>query len=832
MKHVHFIGIGGAGLSAIAKVLLERGVLVTGSDRQPTALARLVQEAGGQVVIGHNPENLRGADLVVRSSAVPDTNVEVQAAREQGIPVLKRSEFVGRLMAGKLGIAVAGTHGKTTTTAMIAWMLTALGQDPSFIAGGVAANLGTNARAGDGPHFVIEADEYDRMFLGLDPAVIVVTNVEHDHPDYYPTPEEFFGAFVDFSRRLQPGGLLLACGDDPGARRLAKLALQAGRSVYLYGTGERSAADESEVHPSLSCDYLAQAVAPNNVGGFTFEVALPGARRQDHQDGLSLRAAAQVSLRVPGLHNVRNALAAIGVVHQLDLPVAEAARALDDFRGTGRRFEVRGEAAGVTVVDDYAHHPTAIRANLSAAQARYPGRRVWAVWQPHTYSRTRALYGDFLDAFAGAGRVLVTEIYAAREAAPEDGFSARKIVDDMQAKAEGTQQAVDFAPSLADARDILLKGVQRGDVVLVFSAGDADQVSAALLEGLKNRNGASHAVKPGQESQIDQSWRAKVDLSSLNIQKDVPLARYTSSRIGGPADGLLEVHSLETLLEAVQTLWEAEVPFTILGGGSNVLVSDAGVRGVVLVNRSRQVRFDETSTPPTVWADSGANFGLVARQAAQRGLSGLAWAGGIPGTVGGAVFGNAGAHDGDVAHNLILADILHRNAVVSPGESPIQRKQWTPEELGFAYRSSRLKNEKAGGGLRQSPQAVVLGALFRLENSSPQAVQAQMDAVVEHRKRTQPPGASMGSMFKNPPGDFAGRLIDAAGLKGARLGDAEISTLHANFFLNRGAARAADVISLLELAKKTVEERFGVRLELEIELVGDWSERQPAQAGG
>lgn len=312
---------------------------------------------------------------------------------------------------------------------------------------------------------------------------------------------------------------------------------------------------------------------------------------------------------------------------------------------------------------------------------------------------------------------------------------------------------------------------------------------------------------------------ANVNLESLNrlqasfgqrLQRGVPLDRFTSARVGGTAEILLEVESADELAQAASLLWSEGVAWKILGGGSNVLVSDSGVRGVVVVNRARKVRFDEDSDPPTVWAESGANFGLVARQAASRGLSGLEWAAGIPGTIGGAVVGNAGAHGGDMAGNLIVATILQRN--LEDGV-PI-RVTWPVKRLEYAYRTSQLK--------RMPGQAVVLEAQLRLQRSTPEGVQAKMDEYVSYRRRTQPPGASMGSMFKNPPGDYAGRLIEAAGLKGVQVGDAQISTLHANFFINHGEATAADIYALIELAKRAVAEKFGVHLELEIELVGNW----------
>jgi UDP-N-acetylmuramate dehydrogenase len=309
------------------------------------------------------------------------------------------------------------------------------------------------------------------------------------------------------------------------------------------------------------------------------------------------------------------------------------------------------------------------------------------------------------------------------------------------------------------------------------------------------------------------------DLSSLpfqrlrqafgeRLQENVLMANYTTAHVGGPADAMLIVHDAAELEKAVRQLWDLEVPFILLGSGSNVLVSDRGVRGMVLVNRAKTVKIDARSTPPTVWAESGANFGALARQVALRGLSGLEWAATVPGTVGGAVYGNAGAHGGDMRSNLMLAEILHRT---------YGRLEWSPAQMNYDYRTSALKKEQG--------QAVILAARLKLAASSPADVQTRMEAFSEHRHGTQPPGASLGSMFKNPAGDFAGRLIEAAGLKGHRLGGVQISPMHANFFVNDESATASDIDGLIRLAQQTVFERSGVQLELEIERIGDWSQK-------
>jgi UDP-N-acetylmuramate--alanine ligase len=469
-KSVHFIGIGGTGLSAIARVLLESGYQVSGSDRNLSPLATALQAEGVRVSKGHRAENIEGAQVVIRSSAIPDDNVEVLAAKARGIPVLKRSEFLAGLMADHFGIAVAGTHGKTTTTAMIAWMLSYMKQDPTFIVGGVLNNLHTNAHAGKGQAFVIEADEYDHMFLGLRPKLAVITNIEHDHPDCYPTPEDFFRAFDQFASQVGSDGTLLICTNDRGAARLARVASERGQKVFSYAMCEANNGSSAK-----NADYIAERLSANPAGGMHFEArcTLVAGRFELHP---------AITLRVPGKHNVQNALAALAVAHQMQLSVEQASQALSEFNGTGRRFELRGEINGVTIINDYAHHPTEIRATLAAARMSYPKSRIWVVWQPHTFTRTRLLFNDFVRAFDQADHVVVTDIYAAREQQPEDGFSSSQVVAAM------TYPKAQYIADFSQIVDYLVKRLEPGDVLLVLSAGDADQISARVLVLLKERS--------------------------------------------------------------------------------------------------------------------------------------------------------------------------------------------------------------------------------------------------------------------------------------------------------------------------------------------------------
>ena len=464
MTHVHFIGIGGSGLSAIARLLLESGYAVSGSDRALTPFAEEVRKAGATVYIGHHPRNLKDADWVVRSSAIKEDNPEVKAARRAGLAVYKRADFLGRLMEDKTGIAIAGTHGKTTTTAMTAWVLFTMGRDPSFIVGGVVNNLGVNAHAGKGKTFVIEADEYDNMFLGLKPQIEVVTSLEHDHPDFFPTFDSMVESFRKFVDLLPDDGTFIACVEDTGAMELVSYARKAGKNIVGYGV-------QSEATINSPLWVMGREVKPNQRGGFNFVTS--------SNLGNTGLGSVEVSLQIPGKHNVRNALAVLTIIDVLGLPREKAAKALSEFTGTGRRFQLRGEVNGISIFDDYAHHPTEIAATLEGARARYPEHRIWAVWQPHTYSRTKTLFLDFARAFKDADEVIVTEVYAARE--PKEDFTSAEIVSTMP------HLSARYIETLPEVTTYLLTHLKSGDVVLVLSAGDADQISTNVIKGLQER---------------------------------------------------------------------------------------------------------------------------------------------------------------------------------------------------------------------------------------------------------------------------------------------------------------------------------------------------------
>ena len=456
MTHFHFIGIGGTGLSPLARVLFERGHYISGSDITLSPPAKELQTLGIKVSVGHKAENVAGADIVIRSSAIPDNNVEVLAAINAHVPVLKRADFLKQLTSGLKVIAIAGTHGKTTTTAMISWMLTQLGEDPSFIIGGVSKNLGLNAHSGKGKYFVIEADEYDSMFLGLQPDFLIVTNIEYDHPDYYPSAESYKKAFLDLINLIKPQGTLLACADNAGSAQLTKYANKRIKT-FTYGIN-------SQAH------YSAKDIHYQKDDGVTFTAVIPKTK-------IVLYKEINIHLQITGIHNIRNALASLAVAHQLSQPLENAIKTLEVFTGTKRRFDILGKVNGITIINDYAHHPTEIRATISAARCRYPNQEIWTVWQPHTYSRTKELLPDFLTAFYESDHVIVTEIFAARE--KKQAYSARKVVSQIKHK------DARFISDLENTANFLLKNLKSGDILLVLSAGDANQISYRVFAQLK-----------------------------------------------------------------------------------------------------------------------------------------------------------------------------------------------------------------------------------------------------------------------------------------------------------------------------------------------------------
>ena len=449
---VHFVGIGGIGMSGIAELLLNLGYRVSGSDLKESEITRRLASLGGSVAIGHRAENVSpDVDVVVISSAVKRGNPEVAAARQRSIPVVPRAEMLAELMRLKDGVAIAGSHGKTTTTSMIATVLAHAGLDPTAVVGGKLNALGSNAKLGKGRLMVVEADESDGSFLRLSPTIAVITNVDPEHLDHYGTVEALQQAFVDFADRVPFYGLAVMCIDHPVVQHLIP---RLTKRHVTYGVSPQAdwRADDVRLAPFQA----------------RFTVSHRGKPLGD------------VALKMVGAHNVLNALACCAVAHELGIPFATTSEALGGFQGVQRRFTVRGEVRGITVVDDYGHHPAEIKATLLGARASFPHRRIVCAFQPHRYTRTRDLLGDFATAFNDADSLVLTEIYAAGED-PIPGVTGARLHEAV--KACGHRDAIFVERAELPAR--LREGVREGDLVLTLGAGDITHVAEELLELLK-----------------------------------------------------------------------------------------------------------------------------------------------------------------------------------------------------------------------------------------------------------------------------------------------------------------------------------------------------------
>lgn len=456
IKHVHMVGVGGIGMSSIAEVLLLRGYKVTGSDQSSSEITKHLEKQGATIFLGHDGPNAAGACVVVHSSAVDaNTNPETQFAFRQHIPVIRRSEMLGELMRMKFGVGIAGTHGKTTTTTMAGHVINAGEFDPTIIVGGKVSAFGSNAVSGDGDIILIEADEYDRTFLRLTPSLAVITNIDADHLDCYKDLDDIKDAFVQYASSVPFFGAAIVCLDDENVRSILG---RIDRRVVTYGTLRQA-------------QIRAEKIVQDGRNMF-FDVF----------DGESRLG--RVSLAAPGQHNVLNALAAIAVGLELDMAFDAIASGLASFDGVQRRMEEIGEAGGVLVVDDYAHHPTEVKATLQGAAGCWPDRRIIAVFQPHLYSRTRDLCDDFAGSFFDANVAVIMDVYGARET-PIPGVSGELIAG--KAHANGHPH-VEYVPNKEDLVDFVCRLSRPGDVILTLGAGDIWRLNREILNRLREVN--------------------------------------------------------------------------------------------------------------------------------------------------------------------------------------------------------------------------------------------------------------------------------------------------------------------------------------------------------
>jgi UDP-N-acetylmuramate--alanine ligase len=461
IQRIHFVGIGGIGMSGIAEVLLNLGYKVSGSDLKSSSITQRLTSLGATICEGHRAENISGAEVVVTSSAIAEGNPEVDEAHRQRIPVIRRAEMLSELMRLKYGIAIAGMHGKTTTTSMVAAVLAAGGLDPTVVVGGRVDAMGSNARLGKSQYLVAEADESDRSFLRLSPILAVVTNIDREHMDCYRNMRDVKRTFLDFMDRVPFYGMVVACNDDPLLRGILS---QVQRRIITYGLRRGSdfritlgKAEESATHRPLS----------------RFHVQFEG------------RDVGEFTLHVPGAHNVLNATAAIAVGIGLEVPIEQVRSALENFLGVDRRFQSRGRAAGVEVIDDYGHHPTEIKATLAAArQCGY--RKIHVVFQPHRYTRTQSLMDEFAGAFHDADSLVVLDIYAASEQ-PIAGITGEILAARIQ---EAGGQQARYVPTFGEAAEAVSAAAEEGDMILTLGAGSVSQLGPMILEKLATREAA------------------------------------------------------------------------------------------------------------------------------------------------------------------------------------------------------------------------------------------------------------------------------------------------------------------------------------------------------
>jgi UDP-N-acetylmuramate--L-alanine ligase/UDP-N-acetylenolpyruvoylglucosamine reductase len=786
-------GIGGTGLSGLAALARSLGHEVAGSDLKKSPATEALEAKGIRVVLEQKGENLSAeTDLLVATAALPANHPELQAAVARGIAVVKYAEALGAFVLARRGIAVSGTHGKSTTTALTAHILREAGRKPTWIVGGQVPQLGGSSELGDGPDIVIEACEFDRSFLNYVPSTAIVLNVEEDHLDCYGGGlEEIVEAFVAFGTGLRENGTLVVSADWPSALRVGDL-VKAARPDVLVVTFSQ----EREAH--------VRAEDVRFDGGFaSFELVLSGERK------------GRVELGIPGEHNVANALAAIAAVTRAGVDPEEALRAIPTFRGVARRFEVLARDP-IFVVDDYAHHPTAIEAVLEAARRRFGGRRLVCCFEPHQANRTRHLFAEFARALALADRVVLADIYVCRDkqedvsavSADDLARAVREINPETRALHARGREGV-----LAAARAI----ARPGDAVLFLGAGNlATSCAHAFAEAVAKTSLPTEIVQRGAISAAASSLQlvrprlapdTRTDLDrSLEralggmLTRRASLADRVSFRAGGGARFLVEPRTAEEAEHAFLTLRARGVPIFVLGGGSNTLAKDGIWDGAVVATRGlRGVTIEGTS----VRALAGTGLQRVAHRAQESGLSGLELFAGIPGTIGGAVAGNAGGPRGagTVGERARRVHVVDREG----------RVRWLERDaLGLRYRGSDLEG------------TLVLEVELELRPDASELVRARHVEAARTKARHQPLAArSAGCIFRNPEGDSAGRLIDALGLKNLARGAARVSEKHANFIVNDGGARAEEILELVEEVRARVRAASGHGLDLELKVLGE-----------
>ena len=722
---IHFIGIGGVGMSGLAKVLLEKGIVISGSDLNLNNYTASLCSKGAKIFKGHSASHIKNADIVVYSSSIDAANMELREARRLKKPVLSRLTLFQEFTKDYKSIMVTGTHGKTTTSGLIAHILLNLGLDPTVLIGGDLYPFG-NACLGQSKYLVAELDESDGEFVRVKPSFAVITNIEEDHLDHFKDFSGLTFAFEKFIKNLAPESLIFF-RDDKNLQKfkfLYKNSLSLAFFTYGFNPG---------------CDYRADIISMGPHPRFNFF----------HKN----KCLGEVCLSIPGRHNVLNALTAISTALILGLKFNKIRKVLPDFHGVARRFELKGEINGIKVIEDYAHHPTAIKAVLAAARLYRPSR-ILAIFQPHRFSRTKMLMDDFSRSFSNADLIAITGIYSASEKNTYR-VTARNLAHLI--KKRGRKNA-SFFKTPEDAAVFIAGKAKKGDMILILGAGDVNRILKKVLF-------------------------------------NEPLFCHTTLGIGGPAKVFAAPQDKEDLKKILFISQKYSIPYYILGNGSNLLISDRGVHGIVIKLDGLFTNFSFKKNSLT--AGSSADLSILRREARKKGLSGLEFTAGIPGTLGGAISMNAGAWSSNIGNLIKRVEIMDKRRVI---------KWFSRKEINFDYRRTSI--EKG---------SIILNAELKLKQASPLAIKKKTDSLWRKRKAAQPVGEkSAGSIFKNPSHFSAALLIEKAGLKGISCGSACISTRHANFIINRNNATAADVKKLIKLVQRKVFNRFKINLLPEI----------------
>jgi len=760
-RRVHFVGIGGCGMSGLARLLLQQGHTVTGSDLAPNGETTGLKKLGAKTYVGHAAKHVRlDTELVVYTSAVTEANEELRAAAELKIPAVRRGLLLTALMTHANNIAVAGTHGKTTTAALLAQVLTRSDSAPSFCIGAHVPVLGTNAQSGAGKYFVAEADESDGTLIGFTPQYSVCLNIEAEHLDHHRTMDGLLANFESFFRSTL--NTVFYCADCANCVALARES----RAAISFGL-------------TAKADYRAIEIASTNRGS-RFTVIC-----RDQRLG-------EIELVIPGRQNIVNALAAVAVADQLGMPFAKVAAAVVKFTGAKRRFERRYDGDGIVVVDDYAHHPTEIAATLAAART-LGFQRIIAAFQPHRYSRTQALQKEFATAFKNADQLFLTDVYAASEA-PIAGVSGQTIYNVVRSTG---QAGVTYEPDLQRLTQQLFATARAGDLVLVMGAGDIYKVAQAIAEKL-TKQGPNILIPTATPQIIEADLQAA--LTSLAVvRRDEPMARHTSMRVGGPAEVWVEPATESDLVKLLVYCHERNVPVTMVGRGTNLLVRDGGIAGVVVQLAGPEFTKVEVDGVRLL-ARGGARLRSIVNLAKEHELGGLEFLEGIPGSLGGALRMNAGAMGKQTF------DVVEWVRYVSlTGEIYDAAAHTVP----VRYRSCPL-----------FANHVVLAAILRGQKTVRAEIDARLREFEQKRWASQPAKPSAGCVFKNPGTIPAGKLIDELGLKGTAVGGARVSERHGNFIVNEGGATAGDVLALMEKICVRARQERGIELEPEVQILG------------